>query len=105
MLFERVMKSAKRNETATLHLLILLSKDLSLMLHEVNLESPLALKLFKNLALHTIHLLCSSIYSAEDQLDHALKMALVDIASDMLLNCQMAQIRASEIKEAKECYC
>lgn len=67
------------------------------MLHEINLESPLALKLLKNLALHTIHLLCTSISSAVDELDNGLKMALLDVASDMLLSCQMAHSRMGEI--------
>ena len=55
MLIERAINRGA--EPANMHLLMLVATDLSKMLHQVSLESPLAVKMCKNLALQVMHLL------------------------------------------------
>ena len=55
MLIERAI--SRGAEPANMHLLMLVGTDLSKMLHQVSLESPLAIKMCKNLALQVMHLL------------------------------------------------
>jgi len=66
-------------------------RDLSLMTHEVNLEAPIAVKVFKAIALMVMHKLCL----AEDDCgpDLSGRCSLIELASDMLLNCHQAQLK------------
>ena len=55
MLIERAIQSS---DVQNINLLQIITGDLSKMIHTANLESPLSVKLFKNMALQIIHLLC-----------------------------------------------
>lgn len=60
--------------------------------HSVNLECPIAPKLFKNIALMVIH----NLQPKDDQ-DTSDKSMFILMASDMLQNCQAAQVKSEQI--------
>ena len=78
------------------------------MLHCVNLEAPMSVKLSKVMCLSLMHMLCSLYQPTSTNsvtIDLSMQGQFIDIVSDMLVNCQMAEDLASKLGNQDRCYC
>lgn len=106
-LIEKAFNHSDQDENSSyMNLLSLITADLALMLHCVNLEAPISIKACKILALQLMHMLCGQEAKAVSNLDVGKQVLLVDLTSDLLVSCQLAEDLVCSLRiSLQQCYC